>query len=139
MKPKEERWNDIKIGNQASFKKTIVSGDLIKFAEISGDYNPLHLDEEYAVKTEFKGRIVHGMFLASLISRLVGMELPGKKALLLKECLEFKKPAKIGDKILVLGRVVYKSEALRIIELSVEISAGKEMLASGSVSVRVLN
>ncbi len=138
MKAKEKIFDDINIGDSAFFERIITGDDLTKFAEISGDYNPLHLDENYAAETEFKGRVVYGMFLGALVSRLVGMELPGKNALLLKECLEFKKSARIGDKLLVKGSVVFKSQASRIIELKLKIQKGKELLASGSVHVRVL-
>lgn len=138
MKAKEKNLEDINVGDLASFERIITGDDLTKFADISGDYNPLHLDENYAAETEFKGRVVYGMLLGALLSRLIGMELPGKKALLLKECLEFKKPAWVGDKLLVKGRVVHKSEASRIIELVIEIYNGKELLASGSAHVRVL-
>lgn len=138
MNPEEKNLEDINIGDSASFERIITDEDLKKFADISGDYNPLHLDQNYAAGTEFKGRIVYGMFLGALISRLVGMELPGKKALLLKERLEFKKPARIGDKLFIKGSIIHKSEASRIIELAIEIYNGKELLASGSAYVRVL-
>lgn len=139
MNAKNKKFNNINIGDTASFERLISENDLTKFAEISGDYNPLHLNKKYAVTTVFKDRIVHGMFLGALVSRLIGMELPGRKALLVKEGLEFKKPAKVGDKILVKGRVVHKSPALRLLEIAVEIIKNKkDMLASGSVFVKVL-
>ncbi len=139
MIAKEIKFEDIKKGDHASFEVTITESDVQKFAELSGDYNPLHVDEAYAKETEFGGRVVHGMFLGSLVSRFVGMELPGKKALLMKEMLEFKKPARIGDRVVIEGTVVYKSESLRLIELLMEISTEKELLVSGSVYVRVLS
>ncbi len=138
MIAKDLKFEDIKKGDSSSFEVTITESDIQKFAELSGDYNPLHVDEEYANETEFVGRVVHGMFLGSLVSRFVGMELPGKKALLLKETLEFKKPARIGDRIIVKGAVVYKSEPLRLIELLMEIRTEKELLVSGSVYAGVL-
>ena len=137
-KSKDKSFDDIKIGDSASFERVVGEKDLIKFADISGDYNPLHLDKKYAVGTEFKGQVVYGMFLAALVYRLVGMELPGKRALLVKESLEFKKPARIGDKLLVKGIVAHKSIGARLIELSIEISRGKEILALGAVHARVL-
>jgi len=128
MKPKEKNLDDINVGDLASFERTITDDDIIKFADISGDYNPLHLD----------GKVVYGMFLGALVSRLVGMELPGKYALLFKECMEFKKPARVGDTLTVKGAVIFKSQASRIIELAIEIRKDKELLASGSAHVRVL-
>lgn len=138
MKAKEKKFEDIKIGDSASFSRIITDKDLINFSDVSGDYNPLHLDEEYAVRTEFKGRVVYGMFMAALVSRLVGMELPGKRALLLKESLEFKKPARIGDRVRVEGKVAHKSTGTRILELLIKIIRGKEILTAGTVHVRVL-
>lgn len=136
--PKNKNFNDLKIGETASFERQIIEKDLIRFAEISGDYNPLHLDKKYAQKTVFKDRIVYGMFLGALVSRLIGMELPGRKALLVKECLEFKKPARVGDKILLQGRIVHKSPALRLLEITVKIMKAKELLVSGTVFVKML-
>ena len=134
----DKNFSDIKIGDSASFEKIITADDLDKFADLSGDHNPLHMDEKYAARSEFKSRVVFGMLLGAWVSRLVGMDLPGKKALLLKEGLEFKKPAYIGDKILVKGTVTHKSEATRLLDLAIEISKDKELLSTGSVQVRVL-
>ena len=128
MKAKEKNLEDINIGDSASFKRVITDDDLIKFANVSGDYNPLHI----------KDKVVHGMFMGALVSRLVGMELPGKKAMLIKECMEFKKPARVGDALTIKGNVVFKSQSSRIIELLIEIKKDKELLASGSAHVRVL-
>ncbi|MDO8743459.1 MAG: MaoC/PaaZ C-terminal domain-containing protein [Candidatus Azambacteria bacterium] len=128
MKAKEKKLDDINVGDSASFEETITDEMMIKFADISGDYNPLHIE----------GKVVYGMLLGALVSRLVGMELPGKYALLMKECLEFKKPARVGDTLTVKGSVVFKSQASRIIELAIEINKDKELLASGSAHVRVL-
>ena len=113
--------------------------DIINFAKISGDYNPLHLDENYASKTQFGNRIVHGMYLGSLVSRLVGMELPGKRALLIKESLEFKKPVFIGDKLIIRGTIITKSQTTGLIELAIDIKQGTEILVTGSVYARILN
>ena len=128
MKAKEKNLEDINVGDSASFERTVTDDDLVNFAALSGDYNPLHLE----------GKVVYGMFLGVLMSLLIGMELPGKKALLIKECLEFKKPARVGDTLTVKGSVIFKSQASRIIELLIEIRKGKEILASGSAHVRVL-
>jgi len=138
MKAKEINFNDIQKGDVSFFKKKILKDDIRHFAEVSGDFNPLHVDKEYSKKTEFGGTIAHGMFLGALVSRLVGMEFPGKKSLLMKETLEFKKPARIGDILCIRGSVVHKSESTRIVELLIEISTKKELIASGSVQVRVL-
>ena len=138
MKAKDKNFEDIKIGESAFFEKVILESDLDKFAELSGDYNPLHIDNNYAAQTELNSRVVHGMFLGALISRLVGMELPGKRALLMKECLEFKKPVRIGDELLIEGKVVHKSKATQLIELYIEISRDKEIVVVGVIHVKIL-
>lgn len=138
MKAKNKKFSEIKVGDTAFFERLISEEDLLKFAEISGDYNPLHLDKKYAAKTVFKNRVVHGMFLSALVSRLIGMELPGRKALLVKECLEFKKPVKIGDKILVKGQVTHKSPALQLLEITIEITKDNDLLVFGTAFVCVL-
>jgi acyl dehydratase len=135
---KEIIFDQINIGDKASFEREITENDLNKFADVSGDYNPLHIDTDYAKKTKFNGKIVHGMFLGALVSRLVGMELPGKYALLVKESLEFKSPGGVGDTVIVNGYVMSKSKASRMIEIAVEIRRGAELLVKGSVHVILL-
>jgi len=138
MKAKIKSFAEINIGDKASFRRLVSEEDLTKFAELSGDYNPLHMDEEYATKTEFGVRVVHGFLLGAWVSRLVGMELPGANALLLKESLAFKKPVRIGDEILIAGEVVCKSQVGQLIELNITINRQQEILVSGSVFVKVL-
>lgn len=131
-------FDDIKVGDLASFDRLVTADDLVKFAELSGDYNPLHLDDGYASQTEFGGRVVYGFFLGALVSRLIGMQLPGKRALIIKESLEFKQPARIGDELLVKGEVIHKSEVTRLIEISVTICCQQKILTSGQIYVRLL-
>ena len=139
MKAREISFWEIKTGDTASFEKTVTADDIIAFADISGDHNPLHVDGEYALGTEFGGVIAHGMFIGALVSRLIGMELPGQKSLLLKESLEFKKAVRIGDTLLLVGMVVFKSETTRIVEVSIRVhNQLKELIASGDIHVKVL-
>lgn len=137
-KAKIKSFSDISIGDTASFERLIEIDDLLRFSELSGDYNPLHLDSDYASRTEFGEQVVYGMLLGAWVSRLVGMELPGAKALLLKESMEFKKPAKIGDKLLISGKVTHKSQSGQLVELAINIHRQSDLLAVGSVYVKVL-
>ncbi|MSU74111.1 MaoC family dehydratase [Candidatus Kaiserbacteria bacterium] len=102
-------------GETVTFDRLISECDVDSFAQLSGDNNPLHLDNVYAQSTPYGERIVHGMFLGLLLSRLVGMHLPGRRALLMKESLEFKKPVRIGDTVTASGRLVSKSESTHIL------------------------
>ena len=111
------RYDDIVLGSRYSFRRVITGALVNQFAKISGDYSPLHMDEAYAKTTEWKGRILHGMLLASFFSTLVGMLIPGKEALYLAQNLQFKKPCRINQKVTITGEVISKSNATRTIEL----------------------
>ena len=86
-------------GMSASTSKTVTETDIILFAGISTDVNPVHLDEEFAKTTQFGGRIAHGMLSAGFISTVLGTKLPGPGAIYLAQTLKFKAPVKIGDTV----------------------------------------
>lgn len=90
-------FDTLEIGQRASFTKTITDTDLALFVALTGDVNPLHVDEEFARRTRFGGRIAHGMLTASLLSTVVGMFLPGRGAIYRSQTLEFLKPVRPGD------------------------------------------
>jgi 3-hydroxybutyryl-CoA dehydratase len=96
---------DISEGMSASYAKTITEADVVLFAGISGDDNPIHINEEFAAETIFKGRIVHGMFCAGLISTVVGTRLPGPGCIYVEQTLKFKAPVRIGDTVNVTATV----------------------------------
>ena len=87
------------IGQLASCRRVFTDDDVRRFAELSGDFNELHLDEAAARASRFGGRVVHGMLTASLISRLIGMELPGRGAIYMGQSLRFTAPVRIGDEV----------------------------------------
>lgn len=117
----EYTLEDIEVGQKKGFEITITESMLNKFAELSGDYSPLHMDDKYARATEFKQRVCHGMLLTSFFSRLVGMYLPGKNALYFSQSLKFVSPCFINDKIQVEGEVMDKSMASRMLTLKTTI------------------
>jgi 3-hydroxybutyryl-CoA dehydratase len=90
---------DLSVGMTATFEHTVAEGDVVKFAEISGDHNPVHLDEGYARTTRFKGRIVHGMLTASFLSTVIASRLPGPGTIYLTQNLSFRAPVRIGDRV----------------------------------------
>ena len=120
-KPSEYAFEDIKVGQKFKFTEKITEKLLNDFATLSGDQNPLHMDEKYANDTPFKKRVCHGMLLASFFSRLIGMYLPGKNALYFSQSLNFKSPCFIGDEITVEGEVVDKSMATKILAVNTTI------------------
>lgn len=89
--------DELTIGMSAVFSRRIGEADVIKFAEVSGDDNPVHLDEDYARQTHFGGRIVHGILSAGLISAAIAAKLPGPGTIYLKQNLKFCAPVRIGD------------------------------------------
>lgn len=90
---------DLAPGMSASVSKTVAERDLVDFAEVTGDTNPLHLDEAYAATTMFKGRIAHGMLSAGLISAVIGTRLPGPGCVYMSQSLKFRAPVRIGDTV----------------------------------------
>jgi 3-hydroxybutyryl-CoA dehydratase len=90
---------DLSIGMSASYAKTITEADVILFAGISGDDNPMHINEEFASDTLFGGRIVHGMFSGALISAVLGTRLPGPGCIYVTQTLKFKAPVRIGETV----------------------------------------
>lgn len=96
---KGKTLKEIKLGDKASFTKTLTETDVYLFAGISGDLNPAHINQVASEQTMFKGRIVHGMLCASLISTVLGMYLPGPGTIYAGQELKFLKPVRIGDTI----------------------------------------
>lgn len=130
--------DDIEIGQKEKFEVVVTESLVNAFADISGDYNPLHMDENYANSTNFKHRVCHGMLLASFFSRLIGMYLPGKNALYFSQSVKFVSPCFIDDKILVEGVILEKSNASRIITLKTTITNDSgQCLVDGQAKVIV--
>ena len=92
-------YDDLSVGQTAQLSKTITEDDIERFVKITGDVNPLHIDEQFAKRTFFKKRVVHGMLTASLFSTLVGMYLPGIGAIYRSQTLEFLRPVYVGDTV----------------------------------------
>ena len=112
--------------------------DVLAFAEVSGDFSPLHVDAEYAAQTEFGGCVVHGMLLAALFSQLVGMQVPGRRALYLGQDLTFRRPVRVGETVRATAKVTGKNDATRVLVLQTEIRAADDrVVASGTARVKV--
>ncbi len=98
-------FEELEVGMEASYSKTITNEDVLAFAELSGDTNPVHLDDAYAAGTMFKGRIAHGFLTASLISTVLGTKLPGPGCIYLSQSLKFRAPVRIGDEVVAKARI----------------------------------
>ena len=135
----EYTFDEIDIGLTKEFQITITESMVNNFANISGDFSPIHVDEEYAKSTSFGKRVAHGMLLASFLSRVDGMYLPGKHALYFSQNLEFHNPCFINDKIKISSIVVDKSESTKIIKIESKITNQNDKLllhGIGKVIVR---
>jgi 3-hydroxybutyryl-CoA dehydratase len=139
IKPNKLKFTDIKIGDSAEFEITVTETMVHQFANISGDFNSLHMDNEFAKTTKFGKRVCHGMLLGSFFSRLVGMYIPGLNALYLSQSLKFISPCFIDDKIIVRGTVIRKSERTKIITLQTLIlNTNDKILVDGECKAVVL-
>jgi len=111
------KYEDIKVGDSAEVVHTITEEDIITFGKMSGDYNPLHFNEDWAKGTLFKGRIAHGILTAAFISTVIGMKLPGAGTIYLEQSMRFKRPVRIGNVITAKVTVESKDDEKRHISL----------------------
>ncbi|OQX36524.1 MAG: 3-hydroxybutyryl-CoA dehydratase [Oceanospirillales bacterium LUC14_002_19_P2] len=103
-------YDQLKIGDKATYQRTLTERDLVLFATVSGDYNPVHLDESFAAGTQFGERIAHGMWTGSLISAALAMVMPGPGGIYGGQELKFLRPVKLGDTLTVELEVLEKNE-----------------------------
>jgi 3-hydroxybutyryl-CoA dehydratase len=128
---------DLVLGMEAALERMIAESDLVAFAEVSGDTNPVHLDEAYAATTPFRTRIAHGMLTASLISAVLGTRLPGPGAVYLSQSLRFRAPVKIGDQVRTIARVTEIDTRRRRVSLACSCSVGDAVVLEGEAIVMV--
>ena len=130
-------FEDLTVGMTESYAKTVKSSDVVGFAEITGDRNPIHLSEHFAAKTPFKGRIAHGLYTASLVSAVIGTRLPGPGAIYVSQTLRFLAPVKIGDTVDAIVEVVELSERGHRVKLSCQCKVGDTVVLDGEAIVKV--
>jgi len=132
-------FDEIKEGMEASFQRKISLDDVSRFSEITGDKNPLHMDETYASESQFKQRVVFGLLIESFFSTIVGMYLPGKYALILSVESKFKKPTYINDILTFKGVVLKKHDFGNMISVKTTAENQKgEVVVEGKINVKVL-
>jgi 3-hydroxybutyryl-CoA dehydratase len=124
-------FEDLAVGMRETLQKSVGIEDVIRFAELSGDHNPIHLSEHFARKTRFGERIVHGLYTASLISAVIGMRLPGPGAVYISQTLNFRGPVKIGDVVDVSVEVGELTEKGRRVRLLCECRVGGKIVLDG--------
>lgn len=130
---KEYRWDDLFVGMQHDFEAVFTEEMAHDFARISGDVNPLHVDRKYAAAAGFPSPVLFGMLTSSLYSKLVGVYLPGKYALLQGIDIHFISPCRAGDRLDVHGEIVFLTEAYKRLEIKATIRRKDKKLVSKAV------
>jgi 3-hydroxybutyryl-CoA dehydratase len=130
-------FEDLKLGQTASFAKTITEADILLFAGVSGDTNPVHIDAEAAARTPFKERIAHGMLSASLISTVLGTRLPGPGTIYLAQNLKFRAPVRIGATVTATAEVTALDAEKKRATLKTTCTVGGKPVIEGEAVVMV--
>lgn len=129
-------FESIQVGDEAKLTRTLTEKDVQLFADLTGDHNPLHMDNHYAGQTRFKNRVVHGMLTASFLSTIIGTILPGPGALYLSQELNFKKPVMINDIIEAKVIVMQKITSTRMLVLqTIIINQLSQVVVEGKAKV----
>jgi 3-hydroxybutyryl-CoA dehydratase len=129
-------YDEISIGQTASYSKLVEEKDIQLFAAVSGDVNPVHLDAQFAATTQFKERIAHGMLTGAIISAALALELPGPGTIYLGQSLRFRLPVKIGDEITVQLEVTEKRDDKGFVTLDCKaVNQRGKVVASGTAEV----
>lgn len=126
---------DLHLGQSAEVTRTVTDRDLHAFAEVTGDDNPLHLDETYAAATNFGGRIAHGMLSAGYISAVLGKHLPGSGAIYLSQSLRFRRPVRIGDAVTARAEVIAIDNASARVTLKTTCMVAGKTVVDGQAEV----
>ena len=130
-------FEDLEVGMEASFAKTVSKSDIASFAEVTGDKNPVHLDDDYAAKTIFKEPIAHGMLTAGYISAVFGMEMPGPGAIYVSQTLNFRAPVRGGDRVVAKVRVMELYPAKRRARFECICTVGDKVVLEGEAVLMV--
>lgn len=128
---------DLSVGMSAAYSKTVTESDIAKFAEVSGDNNPLHLDEAFAKTTRFKERIAHGMLSAGFISTILGTKLPGPGSIYLSQSLRFTAAVKIGDTVIARAEITDIRRDKKRVTLATTCVVGETVVIQGEALVMV--
>ncbi|MDO9449325.1 MAG: MaoC family dehydratase [Rugosibacter sp.] len=128
-------FEDLAVGMTATFAKTITEADIVLFASVSGDNNAMHINEEFAQTTQFKGRIAHGMLSASVISAAIAGRLPGPGTIYLSQNLRFKAPVRPGDTVHAIVTIKELMPEKRRVSLNTVCTVGGKVVIDGDALV----
>jgi acyl dehydratase len=140
VNPVEKTFVEWQVGDIASFEEVISEKLVDDFAKLSGDANPLHTDADYSKETEFKKPIGHGMIAGMFFSKLIGMYLPGKYSLYLKQSLQFKQPIFAGTQVKIVGKILNKTESFSVLNIETKVvdKNNDNVYVEGEAMVKVL-
>lgn len=128
---------DLEEGMSATFGKTVTDADIVIFAGVTGDTNPVHLNDEFAAGTMFKNRIAHGMFGAGLISAVLGTKLPGPGCVYVNQTLRFKAPVKVGDTLIARATVKKVVADKKFVDMETVCTVGGKVVIDGEATLMV--
>lgn len=130
-------FEDLREGMSAEYSRTVTQRDVERFAQVSGDDNPLHLDESYAKETIFKGRIAHGMLTASYISTVIGTRMPGPGCIYLGQSFRFRAPVRAGDEVVAKVTAIELQPAKCRATFRTTCSVGEKVVLDGEALIQV--
>ncbi|MCB2106606.1 MAG: MaoC family dehydratase [Rhodobacteraceae bacterium] len=130
-------FEDLSVGMAATFAKTVHEEDIRKFADVTGDTNPVHLDEAYASSTRFKTRIAHGMLSAGYISAVFGTKMPGPGAIYVSQSLKFRAPVVIGDHVVAKVEVISTVPEKKFVTFKTQCLVGDKVVVDGEATLMV--
>ena len=130
--------NELPVGLETVAFWTVKTRDVNEFINLSGDKNPLHIDEDYAIQNGFDTTVVHGFLICAKISGLIGMVLPGRRCLLVSEELEFPNPVYVNDHVEIRAQIKGKHNDLELVKLKVMVKKGSITVARGNITCKIL-
>ncbi len=133
------RFEDLAVGQKGEFAKTVTDSDVMMFARVTGDFNPVHIDEAAAAKSRFKGRIAHGMLSAGFISATIAGQLPGPGSIYLAQTLKFTAPVRIGDTVTSTVEIVELMSKNRVRLATICRNQNGETVLEGEATVMVVS
>ena len=128
-------FEDLEVGMTEIFSKTVTEADITLFAGVSGDTNPLHLDQEFASSTMFKGRIAHGMLSVSFISAIIGTKMPGPGCVYVAQSIRFKAPVRAGDTVVARVTITKLIPSKRFVVFDTVCTVGDTVVIDGEATV----
>ena len=128
---------DLTVGQSAEMTRTVQADDLVAFAAVTGDDNPVHLDEAFAKTTNFGGRIAHGMLSAGYISAVIGTKLPGFGAIYLEQTLRFRRPVRIGDEVTARAEITAIDAGRARVTLATTCRVAGKLVVEGEATIMV--